>query len=180
MKKSILIITLLLSSFAFQSAKAQIKLGLSYNIGQQPIWGPTGYDHAEYYYIPDLDVFYNVPNQQYIYQDQGRWIFNRSLPGRYKDYDLYKGYKVVVNDYLPYHNAQMYRIRYSGYKGKHDQEFIRNSHEDKYFENKNHPEHNKWKGNGKGHGNGKYKNKDKEKDKDDDHDNGKKGHKEKD
>ena len=171
MKKSILIIAVLLSSVAFQSANAQISLGLSVNIGTpniavQPVWGPTGYDHAEYYYMPDIDVFYNIPQRQYIYMDRGRWSFSASLPSRYKNFDLYSGYKVVVNDDRPYRNAQQYRTRYAKYKGRHDQVAIRNSHEQKYFENKGHPEHNKWKG-----GRGDDKN-----DKKNGHDNCKRGH----
>jgi hypothetical protein len=30
------------------------------------------------------------------------------------------------------------------FKGRHDQHPIRDSHESKYFVNKNHPEHNNW------------------------------------
>jgi hypothetical protein len=49
----------------------------------------------------------------------------------------------------------MYREKYSSYKGRHDQEVIRDSHDSKYFVNKNHPQHNEWvkqqkQGNGKG------------------------------
>jgi hypothetical protein len=64
----------------------------------------------------------------------------------------------------------MYREKYSSYKGRHDQQPIRDSRDSKYFVNKNHPEHNNWvkqqkhdnsngKGNnGKGKGNGGNKN----------------------
>lgn len=145
MKRTILIVALLLSGFIFQAASAQLRVGVNINIGAQPVWGPVGYDHAEYYYMPDIDVFYYVPKHQYIYQDRGRWIFTTSLPSRYGRYDFYSGYKVVINDDpRPYQNAANYRTKYSSYKGNHGQEVIRNSHDPKYFENKNHPEHSKW------------------------------------
>ena len=163
MKKSILIFTMLLSSFAFQAASAQVRLGLNFNIGVQPLWGPVGYDRADYYYMPDIDVYYNVSNHQYIYMQGGRWAFSTTLPARYHDYDLYSGHKVVINESRPWLHAQSYRMKYAEYKGRHDQEVIRNSHEQKYFENKDHPQHNEWKGrdgkgnngkgNDKGHGN---------------------------
>ncbi len=35
----------------------------------------------------------------------------------------------------------MYREKYASYKGRHDQEVIRDSHDSRYFVNKNHPEH---------------------------------------
>ncbi|HYM94744.1 MAG TPA: hypothetical protein VET23_11440 [Chitinophagaceae bacterium] len=145
MKKAILIATLFLSGFIFQAASAQVRVRFNANIATQPVWGPVGYDHAEYYYMPDIDVFYYVPRHQYIYQDRGRWIFTSSLPSRYRNYDFYRGYKVVINDDpRPYQNAENYRNQYSGYKGNHDQVVIRDSRDSKYFVNKNHPEHNKW------------------------------------
>lgn len=151
MKKTILIAALLLSGFLFQTVGAQVHVRFSVNIVSQPIWGPVGYDHVEYYYMPDIDVFYYVPKHQYIYQEQGRWIFAASLPSRFNNYDMYNGYKVVINDPKPYRHAETYRKQYGSYKGRHDQETIRNSHDPKYFEIKDHPEHDKWK-NGGGHG----------------------------
>ncbi len=150
MKKTILVATLLLSGFLFQSANAQIRV----NIATQPIWGPVGYDHVEYYYMPDIDAFYSVPRRKYVYQQSGRWIFSTSLPLRYRSYDLYSGYKVVINDPNPYYHADTYRTKYLSYKNNHSQEVIRNSHDSRYFENKNHPEHNKWRGNGNNGNNG--------------------------
>jgi hypothetical protein len=145
MKKVIFILALVLSGVAINTASAQLRIGLNINIGSQPIWGPVGYDHVDYYYMPDIDVYYNVPNRQYVYQERGRWIFASSLPARYRNYDLYSGYKVVVNEQYPYRHAAMYRTKYAAYKNNHDQQVIRNSHEEKYFQIKEHPEHNKWK-----------------------------------
>lgn len=144
MKKTILIVALLLSGFVFTTANAQVRVRFNVNIGTQPVWGPVGYEHVEYYYMPDIDVYYYVPRQQYVYLQSGRWIFSASLPYRYHDYDINSGYKVVINEPRPYRNAESYRIKYSGYKGRHDQEIIRNSNDSRYFENKGHPEHNKW------------------------------------
>jgi hypothetical protein len=158
MKKSISIIILFLSVFASQTTVAQVRRGFGINIGTQPLWGPEGYDRVDYYYMPDIDVFYNVPNRQYIYLEQGRWIFARALPSRYHNFDLYSGYKVVVNDYKPYRNAASYRMKYANYKGNHDQKNIRNSNDLRYFENKDHPKHNKWQNERNKHNNGKGNN----------------------
>ena len=157
MKKIILITALLLSGFAFQNASAQIHVNI--NIGSQPVWGPVGYDRVEYYYMPDIDAYYYVPNRQYIYMERGRWIFAPSLPSSY-NYDLYSGYKVVVNEPSPYRHAEIYREKYGSFKDNHSQQIIRNSHEEKYFEIKDHPEHNKWnKDNGRGNNNDRGNNK---------------------
>ena len=145
MKKLVLIVALLISSFAIVTATAQINVSLKANIGAQPVWGPTGYDHVEYYYMPDIHVFYYVPGRQYIYQQRGRWIYANSLPSQYHNYNINNGYKVVINDRTPYRHAETYRAKYAEYKGHHDQEIIRNSHDSRYYEIKDHPEHNNWK-----------------------------------
>ena len=71
MKKLILLLSFLVAGFLAKSVDAQLRLGLNFNIGTQPIWGPTGYDHADYYYMPDIDVYYNISNRQYIYMERG-------------------------------------------------------------------------------------------------------------
>lgn len=144
MKKLFFLTTLTIGSFFIQSADAQLRINIRANIGSQPVWGPSGYDYASYYYLPDIDVFYNVSRRQYVYQQQGRWIFSASLPMRYRSYNLYTGYKVVVNEARPYRNAAMYRNKYVPYKNQHSQENIRNSRDQKYYQIKGHPEHNNW------------------------------------
>ena len=151
MKKTFFIVAMLLGSFAMNTASAQLRVNI--NIGSQPVWGPVGYDHVDYYYMPDIDTYYNVPTRQYYYFDRGRWVSAYSLPPAYSNYDVYNSYKVVVNEPYPYRNAEMYRTKYAGYKNRHDQVIIRNSHEEKYWQIKDHPEHNKWKDNGRGNDN---------------------------
>jgi len=114
------------------------------NIGDQPIWGPTGYDRADYYYIPDIDSYYSVSEHQYIYRDGSDWKHGASLPSSYGSYDPYHSYKVVVNEDKPYQNNDSHRAKYSTFKGVKDQPVIRDSHDPKYFVNKDHPEHDNW------------------------------------
>jgi hypothetical protein len=144
MKKFIFVATLFSFGLISQSVNAQVRISLSANIGAQPVWGPVGYNHVEYYYMPDIDAFYYVPGRQYVYMERGNWIFANNLPSRYNYYDINTGYKVVVNEPRPYRNVNQYRAQYGKYKGDHSQQIIRNSHETKYYEIKEHPEHNKW------------------------------------
>lgn len=156
----VVIVALILSS----TLHAQVRMNLNVDVDRQPIWGPTGYDHVEYYYMPDIDVYYNVPQQRFFYYEGGRWISNSSLPSRYGGYDLYNSHKVVVNERTPYLNHKQYKDKFSSYKGRHDQQPIRDSRDARYFANQNHPEHNTWvrqqghdNGNGNGRGNGRDK-----------------------
>src|ERR1035437_11136909 len=124
------------------SATLYAQVSVNFNIGVQPIWGPTGYDYVEYYYLPDIDAYYYVPQHRFYYFEGGRWIYRSSLPSRFGHFDLYNSYKVIVNERDPWRNDATYRQKYASYKGRHDQQPIRDSKDSKYFVNPNHPQHN--------------------------------------
>ncbi len=145
MKKIFLAFALFAAAAATTNiAKAQVSV--NFNIGRQPLWGPTGYDNADYYYLPDVDAYYNVMDQQFVYMDGGQWVYRNSLPYQYRNYDLYHGYKVVINDRNPWMRNDYYRRQYYGYRGRHGQSFIRDSRDNRYWANPNHPYHNRWNG----------------------------------
>jgi hypothetical protein len=121
--------------FAASSAQAQVSVNV--NIGTpQPVvvasprvvvvsppeWGPAGYDNMEYYYLPDIQVYYDIRLAQYIYFGGGKWIRSSRLPSYCRDYNLYNGYKVVLTDYhgnAPYTHFNAHKAKYyKGYKGK--------------------------------------------------------------
>jgi len=135
---------LIIAGFFYQGAQAQVKFNVRVNLGSQPAWGPTGYDHVDYYYLPDTDCYYDVNAGQFVYFSRGRWIYARTLPARYGRVDLYNTYKVVVNEPRPYQHADVYRQKYGSYRGHHDQQVIRDSHEEKYFVVRDHPRHAEW------------------------------------
>ena len=155
------------------SLRSDAQVNVSVNIGSQPLWGPTGYDAVEYYYLPDLQMYYYVSSHQFIYLNNGNWVFVNSLPAQYRGYDLYSGYKVVVNEPKPYLHFATHKVEYGKYKGwKGKQVVIRDSRDPKYFVVKGHPgnanghykEHGNngnngnrghGQGQGNGHGNGK-------------------------
>ena len=154
MKKQLLLISIIFASVFWCNTHVQAQVHVGVNIGLQPLWGPTGYDYVNYYYIPDIDAYYDVPNQEYVYFDGGRWITSRVLPPRYHDFDLYHAHKVVINDARPWEHHDRYRAQYQGYRGRHDQQVIRDSHEPRYYENPGHPRHNEWHGD---HDNGEHR-----------------------
>ncbi|MCX6231280.1 MAG: hypothetical protein NTZ33_07030 [Bacteroidetes bacterium] len=113
----LLIITIVILLAA--STQAQISVNL--NIGSPPRWGPAGYNDVQYYYLPDVESYYDVRASMFIYFSGGVWIHRSYLPGRYRNYDLYGGYKVVMNDYhgnRPYEHFNEHRMKYK--KGYHD------------------------------------------------------------
>jgi len=147
MKKTLLAGVVFFCAIAcVKNSQAQVSVGLNINIGSQPLWGPAGYDVVEYYYLPDIQMYYYVPSHQFIYLNGGNWVFVNSLPARYRGYNLYSGYKVVINEPKPYLHFDAHRVKYAKYKGaKSKQVVIRDSRDPKYFVVKGHP------GNAKGH-----------------------------
>jgi hypothetical protein len=135
---------LTLALFLTCSLAAQVHGSLNVNIGSQPIWGPTGYDHVDNYYLPDIETYYNVSSQSYYYNEGGKWKNSKTLPSKYSNYDLYNSHKVVVNEKQPWKNHATNQTKYASYKGQRDQQPIRDSKDSKYFVNKNHPQHNTW------------------------------------
>lgn len=143
MKKLLFIAFLAIGSLTLAN-RANAQLSISINIGSQPAWGPTGYDYVQYYYLPDINAYYNVSAAQYIYLNRGRWVFAKALPRQYASFDIYNSYKVVVNRADPYRNNAADVRAYSKYKGVHNQTVIRDAHEQKYYVNKGNKYHNQW------------------------------------
>jgi len=146
---------------ASNSIDAQVSVNV--NIGSPPTWGPVGYSEVEYYYLPDIESYYNIRTSQFIYFGGGRWIYSRNLPNPYRNYNLYNGYKVVLSDYhgrTPYTNFRTHKSKYyKGYKGKPQKN--RGYQHDNYDDHDDHDNHNdhdngKHENNGKGNGKNKH------------------------
>ena len=133
MKKLILSAVILISCLTFKNANAQLHFSVGVNIGAQPEWGPVGYDHADYYYMPDIGAYYDINAHQYIYQENNVWVHRGYLPDRYHNYDMYHGYKVVINNRPnPWMHDGYYHNHYAGFRGRRDQVVIRDSHDNHY------------------------------------------------
>lgn len=134
--------------FASNAINAQVSINV--NLGLQPSWGPVGYSSVDYYYIPDVQSYYDVRTAQFIFLSNGAWIRSSRLPNQYRNYDLNRGYKVVLNDYhgsRPYTNYRYDQVKYyKGYKGRPQQSLGNRNQGNDDHRNDNH-------GNSKGHGN---------------------------
>jgi len=154
MKNSALLLLICIGSLFSNHSNAQVSVSIGVNIGSQPEWGPVGYQTVNYYYMPDIECYYYVPRHQFIYLDGGRWIFAASLPARCQSYDLYRGYKVVINDPQPYLRDDVYRARYGRYRECYDrQPILRDCRDCRHDDDDDDQGH----GHGRGHAYGHYK-----------------------
>lgn len=101
----------LVGAFALLATPAaQAQVGVNINIGA-PAWGPQVPYGTQYYYIPEIDGYYDLYTQQYIVYQDGYWV---PLPELY-GYDPYQFHPVIV-DYRgpqPWLQIGYYRQRYA-------------------------------------------------------------------
>jgi len=124
--KNLFYITLLIGGL-FISKSSEAQVNVSINIGSQPLWGPAGYDYVRYYYMPEIDAYYNVSSRRYTYFHGNRWVTKSKLPSRYRHYDMYRTYKVVINDHSPWKYHKRHRSDYGRYARNHHQVVLRDA-----------------------------------------------------
>jgi hypothetical protein len=130
MKKIALISAIALSGLLYNSANAQVRIHLGFNFGPRPVYvparvvvqdqpvvyaQPANYDGDEnYYYLPEVDAYYSIPEQCYYYNNGGRWISAAYLPGAYRDFDWRSARRYEVRAPRPFMHNDYYRTRYNG------------------------------------------------------------------
>ena len=105
----------------FIAGTAHSQVDVNVNIGTPPPWGPAGYEGVRYYYLPDVESYYDIHASMFICYIEDAWVHRDKLPSKYKSYDLYDGYKVVILDYngsAPYQYYDDHKTKYAkGYRG---------------------------------------------------------------
>ncbi len=109
------------SVFIFFTVYTEAQVSVGIGIGTPPPWGPVGYADVRYYYLPDIEAYFDINTSLFIYFNGSTWINSPSLPPQYVNYNLYNGYKVVITDYhgpTPYVYFNEHRQKYvRGYHG---------------------------------------------------------------
>jgi hypothetical protein len=122
MKKFVLAIIIAAGGLTTQVAAAQVGVNVGLRIGplvinvHKPIAPAVVYD--DFYYLPEVDAYYSVPERCYYYMDGGgSWVNAAYLPGRYHDYDWRTARRYEVRAQRPYANHEYYRNKYNGNRG---------------------------------------------------------------
>ena len=137
--KKFKIILFLAALFLMSPSGSSAQIRVNINIGSQPQWGPEEYDYVDYYYMPEIGMYYYAPKAQFIYRSGNRWIFSTRLPYQYRNFDLYSTYKVVINEPRPYLRHSYYQSHYRKYKNyRSKQGNIRDSRDSRYRDARNH------------------------------------------
>ena len=105
---------------------------ISINIDKQPAWGPYGYDCAAFYYMPEINIYYDVNLSLFYYPSGSNWIAAQYLPPSYRVYDLFRTYKVVLNYASPWQHNDSHRSQYRRYRDDRSQITISMSNDHRY------------------------------------------------
>ena len=143
MKKLFLLLSAIFITTICSDISAQkVNINININVDKQPSWGPIGYDYAPYYYFPEIDIYYDVNREMFYYPSGSRWVCSRYLPLRYRKYNFYALYKVVIKDHNPWHNHKHHKKHYKNYRDDRTQICIRDSRDKKYNNSRNN--HKNW------------------------------------
>lgn len=109
-----LFLTLLFAGFMSAGCSAQHTVTRAAII--VPTWAPP-YTHVEsvrYYFLPDIDVYYDVFSGEFVYWDGFEWVYTQDLPVIYEPYDLYTAYVVILNEHVvrPWRRNKIYVKHY--------------------------------------------------------------------
>ena len=82
-----------------------------------PAWAPDYYMGTRYYYFPDIETYYDLYTQSFVYLQNGRWLFVQTLPAIYSRFNLRDAFIVIVdrNVYDPWMHHQFYNSHYPRY-----------------------------------------------------------------
>ncbi|WP_417357743.1 hypothetical protein [Flavobacterium sp.] len=111
-------------------AKAQVSVSVNMNIGTPApapaVWVPATHVEARYYYMPEINVYYDINARNYLYVRNGAWVRTAYVPVAYRNYDFHRCQKVVVNNYYgrtPYTYYKPYKVK----KVKHAKHYHKHS-----------------------------------------------------
>jgi hypothetical protein len=84
---------------------------------ENPQWGPSYYNGTRYYYLPDIESYYDIYTQEFIFLNHAQWIYSPYLPLIYPNFNLNNSFIVVVNSniYQPWMHHQYYVSHFPRY-----------------------------------------------------------------
>ena len=149
MKKITLMIAIFAVSLVATESKSQVRFNVQVNVGN-PYYEVRHSYNCEQFYYPEIGVYFNPANAEFIYWDCNRWNSTRCLPEAYYGYDFNRGYRVSVYGQNPWYRDNYYRQQYEGYRtayyNRHREHYERDNryayheerrHEHEYHEHEN-------------------------------------------
>jgi len=79
-----------------------------------PTWAAPYYSGARYYYLPDIETYYDLSSREFIYLNNGQWNYSSEFPSIMGNFDLNNCFSIVldVNVFQPWMHHQYYVSHY--------------------------------------------------------------------
>ena len=106
--------TILIAFIVFFSLETSAQVSFNLNIGVRPNWCNNYNDDVQYVYMPEIECYYDMHSSVYVYYGPRGWMRSRNLPEYCHNYDMNRGYRVIL-DYRgqsPYTYFDNHRTRY--------------------------------------------------------------------
>ncbi len=146
-------IQLAICALFFMSIASKAQVSVNVNFGPPPVWAPAERVETQYYYLPDIDTYYDVPSARFIYIKNGSWFRSASLPYRYRNYNLRGGNVVYLTDYRgdsPYSYHKSHKIKYYKKIKYNEPVYVNRGENEGHHDEREHGEEREH-GKGKGH-----------------------------
>ena len=118
LKKVIVAVVTLLSVSMFSSCDLYTySTGSVQSRYDNPAWAPPYSEGVRYYYLPDIEAYYDLSARQFVYLSNGRWYDSSQCPSIYAGFDLNNCFAIAldVNVYQPWMHHQYYVSHYPRY-----------------------------------------------------------------
>jgi len=98
----------------FFASATQTQAAEKVKIGSPLPWCAPGQAEVYYYYLPDVQAYFDVHTSKFIYHKGNRWVHRANLPKQYRGYDLYGGYKIKITGYINFYAHTNYaKVNYA-------------------------------------------------------------------
>lgn len=102
------------------ASTSQAQVSINVNVGApavvvRPAWIPQNHVNVDFYYLPDVQAYFDVNASLYVYLNNGNWCRSRYLPAHYRNYDLVHARRIALNGYhgsRPYTYYNCHNERY--------------------------------------------------------------------
>lgn len=118
LKKSALFVSTLLFVSLFSACDMYSYVTPSAQVTyENPSWAPPYVAGVRYYYLPDIEAYYDLSSQQFVYLNDGQWSYSQTLPSIYAGFDLNNCFTVAIdmNTYEPWMHQHYYVSHYPRY-----------------------------------------------------------------
>ena len=101
---------IIIGTIIFFAGTVKAQTGNNVNAGTSSTWCPTEQNGVRYYYMPDVEAYYNLQSSMFIYREKSGWVEKANLPERFSSYDLNCGYKIMVTGNI---NFDSHKTKYA-------------------------------------------------------------------